>query len=251
MSTAPRPSLTAWQRVAAAGIEGLYVLLYLLLRLTDCLPLLFLWEGGGMTASLAESGRVALCVMAGSWLLQATLLPPLRLGRDMWYCHLAAEPAGIPPLRMLFYGFQRFGDAVGWRWRLWWQRTVLLTLGFVPTALIWGYGSLVGGSILWLCAGLLPWGLMLLLTYVWQCRYAATALLLAHGWGAAAAMHLSVRLMRRNKGGYINLWGTYCVQPLRWRLARAAFLLHLYETTARDAGARRKGNACFLRPSLL
>lgn len=250
MSTAPRPSLTAWQRVAAAGIEGLYVLLYLLLRLTDFLPLLLLWESG-TTTRLNESGWVALCVMVGSWLLQATLLPPLRLGRDMWYCHLAANPAGIPPLRVLFCGFQRLGDAVSWRWRLWWQRTILLTIGFVPTALIWGYGSLVGGSILWLCAGFLPFGLTLLLTYVWQCRYAATALLLAHGWGAAAAMHLSVRLMRRNKGRYINLWGSYCVQPLRWRLTRAAFLLHLCEITEKDAGAQRKGNPCFLRPSLL
>lgn len=252
MQTSPRASLTGWQRAAAAGVEGGYVLLYLLLRLADCLPLLWLWQdSGAATAPLTMPRQLALCAIAGAWLLQALLLPPLRLGREIWYYRLAANPAQTPPLRVLFAGFRRFGDAIGWRWRFWWQRTTFLTLGFIPTALIWGYGSMAGGSILWLCAGCLPWFMALLLAGVWQCRYAATPLLLADGWGAAAAMQLSVRLMRRKRGAYINLWGTHFACPLMRRFAQTTFLLELHKTTITDSADQPKGNACFLRPSLL
>lgn len=263
--------LTPWQQVAAAGVESLYALTVLLLRLTESVPLLWLLaDGYPADPALTPPRQTALLLIAGTWLLQGLVLPPLRLGRTVWYCRLAEIPGQVPPLQGLFAGWRRVGGAISWRWRLWWKRITALLMVFLPTGLLWNYGGSTpareaGWSWLWLAAG----GLWLLTgvtgVLLWQSRYALTPVLLAEGWPAGAAMQLSARVMGRYRGTYLNFWGGQLSRlagcalllPIPWLLPRlrrdhAALLLYRRRQASLpqpDTSLHR--GACILRPSLL
>ncbi len=260
--------LTPWQRVAALEAEGVYGFFVLFLRLVEWLPLFWLVEDGypaDPTIDLLRAG--ALGIIGISWLLQGVVLPPLRLGRVLWYTHLAAHPNALPPLRLLFAGWQRWGAAVSWRWRLWWRRTTALCLACLPPLLIW-YGGTTADpvyALLWLLGGgaCLIGGL--LWAGLWQSRYALTPLLIAEGWPAGAALQLSARAMRGQKGCTLCFWaaqfprligcmvppvGLWAVPALRSENAARLFSRR-QQISLPDFSHQEATGACILRPSLL
>ena len=205
--TAP---LSTWQRVAALTVEGLYLLPVVLLRVTECIGV---WQ-------LADPERITplsptdpmLWLVGGSWLLQVVCLPPLRLGRVAWYQRLAAV-GGIPPLRLLYTGFRRWGGAIRWRWQIWWRRLVAAAVVALPIAGLWGLahrlsatGQTVAG-LLWAGIGALFILPGVAAVWLWGIRYAPAPLLLLAGCPAGAAIGLAARAMAGHRRSYVDLWG--------------------------------------------
>ncbi len=209
-------STSRWQWTKAAAVEGLYWLIYSLLRLPECVCLLLAFSTGSDTAYLTAAG-----LAIGSSLL----LAPLRLGRLRWALHWHNEPEYTPALRLLWGGGRRFGAAVGWRWGLWWRLCAGLLLSCLPAALLWGYGSFVSQqgetalSLLWLALGAIAWLSGTIVVGLRRLRYAAAPLLILQGYSAVLALHLSRHLTRRRTGQLLNFWGdrfgwlALCVLP--------------------------------------
>ncbi len=195
-------TVTGWQLARANVVEGACLLIQLLCRLAG----LFL---SGLSLAGRLPGESGLWLLAAA-VLQGVLLSPLRLGRIAYYRGMG-----------LTSGWRRWLQAVGWRWQLWWRRTGMLILLWLPTALLWGWGEFrrpAGHPLLWLLAGA---GLALLavgVTLLWQCRYAPAPLLLLRGYPAGAAMQLAALAMRHHVGDYVNFLGS-------WALPLASCLL--------------------------
>lgn len=260
-------TFTRWQKLAAIETEGVYLLFWLCLRLAEWLPLLWLLNSGFPAVAPTPAHLTAVAAVAGGWLLQGVCLPPLRLGRLLWYARLADEPQCIPPLTLLFAGWRRWGAIFRWRWLLWWRRTVALCLACLPALTVWQVGAAADTAyqLLWLLGGFLLLGGGLLLLWLRQSRYALAPLLLAEGWGASAALQLSARILKGQGTATLAFWGARvpclagCLLPpfALWlipslRLENAARLLwHRRHGPLPAHGQLRQDGACFLRPSLL
>ncbi len=259
--------LTRWQYIALLNVEGLYLLVRLFLRLAEWVP--FWWllsDGYPADQTLTSPHLAALAAAAGGWLLQGLCLPPLRLGRAMWYSKLAAAPNSIPSPGWLFAGWRHWGAAVGWRWRLWWRRTAAVCIASLPPLLVWQYGARgTGYPLLWLSAGGLLAAVTLLWAFVRQSRYGAAPLLLAEGRSAEEALHLSARIMKKQGLNTLFFWTkrlpelVACLLPpvALWlvpamRLEHTTRLLQLRRRCPLpDPPATRQSDTCILRPGLL
>ncbi len=232
--------LTAWQRAAALATEGACLLPYLLTALVSLIaqfrpPFLLpiipaAWQPILLTAALA--------------LVYGAISAPLKLWRTAYYVRLCRVEDTLPSLRPT----RRGGDAIGWRWRLWGRRAAALTLACAPSAMMFGYGSLISRQaataavwpVLWLAAGSVALLIGAVCAAVWQCRYALAPLYILRGCPAGAAMALSAKRMRRRIGLYVNFLGEEAphlllcllIIPAVWivpvfRRRRAALLLSL------------------------
>lgn len=198
-------AITGWKLVTAITVEGACLLVSLLCRLAG-LWITYLWLAGALPG---KNGLWILLLAVGHGLV----LAPMRLWRIAFY-----KGSPITLWHCLVQG-------ISWRWQLWWRRTGLLALLWIPTALLWGRGDYLhrtheGLPILCLLLGILTGLLALISTWLWQCRYAAAPLLILQGHSAGAAMQLSLRVMRRRLTAYINFLG-------EWFLPLAACLLLL------------------------
>lgn len=250
------PPLTGWQQAAAAGVEGLFLLTWLLARLAECGARL--WLAGRPQTVLPEpfgSGALA----AVCTLLQGLLLAPLRLGRLHWYRRLCTAPEPLPSLRPLAVGWRQWKAALGWRWRLWWRRMAALMTAALPAMLLWSFGAAdAAAAPLWLPAGALALAGGAAAAALWLCRYASAPLLVLEGYPAGAALQLSVRIMRGHRGAYVNFYGSHAAAllsclllvPAFWVLPRfhrdkTALLLQWRQTAALPAevsAARAQGH---------
>ncbi len=238
---------TRWPWLAAAGVEGLCLLIPLSLHLAESLLLL---------AALEQNTPQAYALAAGAAVGGGVLTAPLRWGLWRWYGRLRERPGQPPSATRLFAGYRRPLAAVGWRWAVWWRQTVLFLTAAIPAALLWGYGDWLTRkgepalSLLYLVLG----GLVLLgaaiVTALRRCRYALVPLLLERGCSAPLAMQLSLRLTRRRTGQWVNFWGDrtgwllLCLLPggCLWALPRLRWAyLALLEgwLDAADFGATR------------
>lgn len=198
--------MRAWQLVAAVTAAGPYRLVWLLLQLAQAV---IWWQLA--VASVVTLSQVGM--LGGVWLLQALLLPPLRLGRTAYERRLAAGEE-MPSLWVLLQGFRRWGSAVAWRWHVWWRRLAAMGVIALPTCFLWACADRLtqqrDGSMapfLLFLLGVLTVPLGVLLGGVWACRYVAAPLLILEGCPAAAAMQLSAKAMVGHRRGYLDFWG--------------------------------------------
>lgn len=230
--------LTAWQHAAALATEGACLLPLLLSALGSLVaatrpPYLF--------PAIPAAVQPTLLTIAVS-LLYGAVHAPLCLWRTAYYVRLCGAGDALPSLRPTKRGIA----ALSWRWHLWWRRAVGGAIACAPSALMFRYGSIVSQTAgtaaiqpaLWLVAGAISLVVGIVLTAIWQCRYALAPLFLLRGIPASAAMALSARAMRRHLGEYINFLGNElphlipCILliPAAWRVPafrrrRAALLL--------------------------
>jgi len=195
-------TLTGWRLSTAAAVESLWTLCALILRLAGAALLL-----------VATADWRLMPAAAGAALLECVLLPPLRLGRELWYLALFTDPTHTPSVALLWSGFRRWGAALRWRYGLWWRcAAVLLTAG-LPAALLWGMGhrlSVMGDpdrSLLWLVLGGIAWLGAVACAALLRCRYILVPFLLWQGQPAGQALALSRQLTRRHVGAVVNFWG--------------------------------------------
>ncbi|MBQ5840827.1 MAG: hypothetical protein IIW40_02615 [Clostridia bacterium] len=260
--------MTPWQRVAALEMEGFYFFFAFLLRLGEWLPFFWLVEDGYPADPTLDLPRaLALGLVGLAWLLQGVVLPPLRLGRLLWYAFLVNHPSALPPLRLLFSGWKRWGAAVSWRGRLWWRRTAALCLACLPPLAIWYSGLFTDPTyaLLWLLGGGICLVGGVLWVWLWQSRYAMAPLLIAEGWPAGAALQLSARAMRKQKSDTLCFWmwqfpiviGCFLPVAGMWllpslRQANTARLLSGRQTSVLPTfSSQQTAGGCILRPSLL
>lgn len=202
--TANRSPFTRWTWLAAAGVEGLFLLVTLSWYLVDSLCLL---------AAMERNTPAAYGLAVGVALGGSVLTAPLGWGVWRWYRRLRECPAAIPSFFRVFTGYRRPLAAVSWRWAVWWRQTGLFLTAAIPAALLWGYGDRLtrqgepAMALLYLVLG----GLALLgaavVTALRRCRYALIPLLLERGYSATLAVQLSLRLTRRRTGQWVDFWG--------------------------------------------
>ncbi len=245
------PPLSGWQRAAACAAEGLcllarlvpWLLAFSAHLLPDAVPVL--------PAPLSALRPVLPVIAAAA--VQGILLPPLRLARLSFYRTLALRPQALPLTAALADGFRLYAAAVGWRWRLWWRRTALLSASVFAAALIWSIAARTGRSALGLPIGAAVLLGGLLGTAVWLCRYAAAPLLLLEGFPSGAALQLSVRVMRGHRAALIDRFGSrlpamlgcLLLLPTPWllprlRVGRTALLIRWRQQTVLPGGGAVK-----------
>lgn len=247
-----KTALSSRQLVAAWTVEGLYALPALVLRVVEFLGVWWLTDPT-VTFSLTAPpvGMVGI-----SWLLQAALLPPLRLGRLAWYQRLVTA-GGVPSLRLLLTGFRRWGGAIRWRWQVWRRRLVAAVIAGLPTALTWGLAHRLTLSeqttagLAWAGVGALLLPLAAMGVWLWECRYAPAPLLLLAGCPAGAVMGLSARAMTGHRRQYLNRLSVPLPVP-GWR-ARQVHWLHfrLEKTDLTIFSSTTPVRGCILPPAPL
>ena len=199
--------LTPWQRAAALATEGACLLPYLLILVgglsTLTRPPLLL----PAIPHIWQSAAFAIAIAA----VYGAVRAPLRLWRTAYYVRLCAADNALPSLRPV----GRWGGAVLWRWQLFQHRAAALLLACAPSALMFGYGSVVSRDpqsaalqpVLWLTAGAVSLLIGVSVAAIHQCRYRLAPLFLLRDCPAGAAMALSARAMRGHRGEYINFLG--------------------------------------------
>ncbi len=227
--------LTRWQRAASLAVEGVCILPYLLSAMLSIIPL-----------SHADTGIDLTVLISLTALLYGITRAPLHLWRVAWYARLCHTNEQLPSLRLPRHLWRSFA----WRWHLWWRRVIALSIGCLPSSILFGIGSTDAiqadgtAPLLWLLLG----GLTLLVgvvgACVWLCRYALAPYYILNGESADTAMALSVRTMRGRRCSYINDTGSdwtrllpcLLIVPTLWalptyRYRRADRLLALVERT--------------------
>lgn len=214
-----------WVCTAAMAAEGCVCLAGMLPRLAA----LWLWQlAAGQTGMLLSAAQLS---AIGAFLLAGLLNGPLRLGRFGWYAALTAcRPGSWPGIAAFAAGSRRLMAAVGWRFGLWWRRTVALAVAALPPLCLLQAGGKqpADGAFFWLCGALL----LALLTggaaLLWLCRYAAAPVFLLEGCSGGEALRRSARLMRGHLREYLNFLGDRAAAllpclllvPLVWLLPR-------------------------------
>ncbi len=193
-------SFTTWQRAAALAVEGACLLPYIVAGLLYLLRAI-----QNTPPSLIDDYRSYLLLTASA-LFYGAVCAPLRLWRAAWYMRLCRTPATLPSLRPPRHWLW----AMHWRWALWWRRALALLLAGAPTALLWGYGSVLSQRgngaqpLLWLLLGFAALLGGAITAAVWQCRYILAPYYVLDDYPADAAMALSVKAMRGHIADYLT-----------------------------------------------
>ena len=238
-----------WTWLTALSVEGI------------CLLGLLLGEAAAPLGATLLGGRdpdgfIAPVIAAAFWWL---INAPLRLGRFSWYADRRWDGAKSPrPSRSLarfIDGWRLFFPAASWRFRLWCRRTAACILCRIPAWALWIAGTLFSEAarLPWLVLGGVAALAGAVAARLWLVRYAAAPVFLLDGYPAGAALQLSVRVMRRHRGEYLDFLAGWTVRlllcllivPAIWWLPQfgteqTAFLLRLRDSAAVLPGVTRR-----------